>query len=225
LILRCSEPVADAIGFVLAGGQSSRMGKDKALLEFNGRPLIARAISILEAAGLPVKIAGARPEARARLESYAAVISDLETGLGPLGGICTALAVSTIEYAVFLPVDLPFLPSSLIEYLVHNARIKAAAITLASVNGFPQTFPAVISRQSLPALQEELHGGQLGCLAAFKTAGCQPGQNLSVLPAEVLVQSGQVSHPQAFPVVRWFLNLNEERDLRWASSVRVTRVI
>lgn len=56
-----SESDADAVGFVLAGGKSSRMGTDKALLEFRGEPLIARAIGILKAVGLPVCIAGARP--------------------------------------------------------------------------------------------------------------------------------------------------------------------
>ncbi len=216
---------ARAVGFVLAGGQSRRMGTDKALLDFRGQPLIAHAIGILEGAGLPVVIAGARAEARFRLESFAPVMSDSETGLGPLGGICTALASASAPYAVILPVDLPFVPSSLIRYLVHHARVTESAITLISVNGLPQTFPAVVSKTLYPTLQEELENGRLGCLAAFQAAAIRMGSRFCSLAAEVLVQSGQVSHPQALPVVRWFLNLNAEQDVSRASSIAAIRVI
>lgn len=209
----------DASGFVLAGGQSSRMGTDKALVEFEGRPLIAHAAGILSGAGLPVFIAGARGEACSRMEAYAPVIPDREPGLGPLGGICTALASTQAAYAVFLPVDVPLLPSSLLVYLLRQARIRGSAIALASVNGFPQTFPAVIDRQALPLLENEVRNGRLGCLAAFRAASLALEEELSIVAAEVLVQSGQASHPQALPVVRWFFNCNAPRDLRLASSL------
>lgn len=205
---------SNATGFILAGGRSSRMGTDKALLHFNGRPLIAHAMDILKAAGLPVTIAGAQPEAHDELESYAPVLPDSETDLGPLGGICAALAVSNTEYAVFLPVDLPLLPSSLVACLLHHALITGAPVALAAVNGFPQTFPAVLSRHILPTLQETVRCRRLGCLAAFRTAA---GRNFCAVSAEVLVQSGHIRHPHGIPVVRWFLNLNEKQDLRRAS--------
>ena len=123
----------DAAGFVLAGGQSSRMGQDKALLLFAGRPLVAHALSILTQAGLSASIAGARPSARAALEAFAPVVEDPEPGLGPLAGICAALASTSAHYAVFLPVDLPLLPPALIAFLLHHARITGQAITVPAV--------------------------------------------------------------------------------------------
>lgn len=214
----------EAVGFVLAGGQSSRMGTDKALVEFRGRPLIAHAIGILEAAGLKVFIAGARAETRPRLEPYAPVIPDREGGLGPLGGICAAFGSIRAEWGVFLPVDVPLLPSSLVVYLVRRAQSSGAAVTLVSVNGSPETFPAVISRSALPALERELGQRRLGCLSSFGMAARELGGCVAAVDVEVLVQSGQVCHAHALPAVRWFLNLNWEEDLRRAASLGETRV-
>ncbi len=204
-----------ATGFVLAGGQSSRMGRDKALVEFEGRPLIEWAIEILKGAGVAVDIVGSREEGRSRLESYASLIPDAAPGLGPLAGVCAGAGSTSAEYAVFLPVDVPLLPSSLIGYLLRRARVSGAAVTLASMNGFAQTFPAIIARETLPVLERCLREGELSCLAAFRSAANHAGQELSVVPVEVIQQCGQVAHPRALPVVHWFLNVNSPRDLVW----------
>ena len=211
---------SDAAGFVLAGGQSSRMGRDKALLPFAGEPLIAHAVSTLHEAGLPVAIAGAASSARTSLAAYAPVVDDSEPGLGPLAGICAALATASKSFAVFLPVDLPLLPPSLIEYLLHHARITGHAVTVPSINGFIQIFPAVLERSALPELQNELHSGQRGCFSAFQAAAASLGQPIATLAVELLAQSGQVSHPLGLPPVRWFLNVNTLQDLHRAEALR-----
>ena len=136
-----ADPDTDAVGFVLAGGQSSRMGRDKALLEFAGKPLVAHALSILEEAGIPAAIAGAPSPARASLEAFVPVIEDASPGLGPLSGICTALSATTARYAVFLPIDQPLLPPSLIVFLLRHARITGSAVTVPSVSGLRRLFP------------------------------------------------------------------------------------
>lgn len=211
----------DAAGFVLAGGRSSRMGRDKALVEFGGQTLVEQAIGTLRAAGLSVSIAGTRPEARPRLESYAPVVPDAEPGLGPLGGICTALKFASAHYAVFASVDLPLLPPSLIVYLLHHARVAGTPVMVPSVSAFPQTFPVVLARDALPVIEQEVKAGRLGCYAAFEAAATALGQSVSVLPVEVLAQSGQISHPDVLPPVYWFLNINAPADLVRAASVRI----
>ena len=200
------------------------MGTDKALVELGGRPLIEHAMGILRGAGLPVHIAGAGDAVRARLESNTRIIPDAETGCGPLAGVCAALRSSTARYAVFLPVDVPLVPISLVLYLLRHARTAASPVTVASLNASPQTFPAVIAREALQVLEEKLRDGELRCLAAFEAAAVQLGRRISVLPVEVLVQCGQVAHPEAIPAIRWFLNINTAQDLRRASSVRTSRV-
>jgi molybdopterin-guanine dinucleotide biosynthesis protein A len=221
---------SDTVGFVLAGGQSSRMGRNKALLPFAGRPLIAHAVSILGEAGLPAWIASAAqsarsgPAAHTALAAFAPVVDDSEPGLGPLAGICAALVSSSARFAIFLPVDLPLLPPSLIVYLLHHARITGSEVTVPSVNGFAQTFPVVLDRSTLPALRDELHSGRRGCFSAFRAAASRVGQPISRVAVELLAQSGQVSHPFGLLPVHWFLNVNSPQDLRRAEVLRLRAI-
>jgi molybdenum cofactor guanylyltransferase len=212
--------MGDAAGFVLAGGQSSRMGRDKALLPFAGRPLIEHALSILRKADVPVSIAGARSPS---LAEFAPVIEDPVPGLGPLTGICAALQSTTVRHAVFLPVDQPLLPPSLIVYLLHHARMTRYAVTLLTLNGFAQTFPAMLDRVVLPVLKAELEAGRNGCFSAFQAAASAFDQPVSRLAIEFLAQSGHVRHPLGLPPFRWFLNLNHMADLAKAEVLAGAR--
>ncbi len=201
-------------GFVLAGGQSSRMGRDKALVKLAGQPLIAYALEALRNAGLSAQIAGARSE----LSGFAPVILDREESAGPLGGICAALAATQADFAVFLSVDLPLIPASLAAYLARDAAMTGSTITLASVNGFAQTFPAVVCRLALPALEKELRTGRGSCFAGFRTAAAGAEERPRILAAESLLQSGHVAHPLDLPAERWFHNVNTPADLEVAES-------
>lgn len=195
--------------YVLAGGQSRRMGHDKALIPLAGRPLIAHALTTLRAAGLSPEIAGAR----SNLSIYAPVIPDPSPDLGPLSGICAALESSPAKFAVFLPVDLPLLPTSLIAYLIHHAKITSSAVTLPSICGVANTFPVVLDRSILPTLKSELAAARRGCMAAFHTATQTLAQPISIIPVEQLAQSGHATHPRGLPPALWFLNLNSPADL------------
>jgi molybdenum cofactor guanylyltransferase len=203
----------EVAGFVLAGGQSSRMGRDKALVPFGSQSLIANALSILRQAGVRASIAGARTD----LRDFAPVVEDATPDLGPLSGVCAALASMSARYAVFLSVDLPLIPASLIRFLLHHAQITGRAVTVPSINGFAQTFPVVLDRAALPALDAELAAGRRGCFAAFRAAAAALNQPVSTVPVELLVQCGHADHPTALPPVRWFLNINTPADLERAS--------
>ena len=205
-----SSPTARA-GFVLAGGRSTRMGTDKALLLFDGRPLAAHALATLRQSEISAALAGGHPS----LAALATLIAD-PLGLGPLSGICAALASTQADFSLFVPVDLPLLPPSLITWLFHHAAITQAPITLTSVSGFPQTFPAIIHRSARPALERELEARRLGCFSAFQAAANALAAPLSVLPVEYLLQAGQIAHPQSLPAAWWFLNVNTPADLNFA---------
>ena len=199
-----------AAGFVLAGGRSSRMGVEKALVGFRGESMIVHALRTLREAGLSASIAGARTS----LEQFAPVVPDAQPDLGPLGGICAALASTEARRAVFLPVDLPLLPASLLVALLE----EAAPVVVVEVDGFVQTFPAVVARATLPGLLAELEAGRGGCFSAFQAAAARLGQSVRVLSLVDLVKQKRLVHPRGLPLESWFLNLNRPDDLHRAEA-------
>jgi molybdenum cofactor guanylyltransferase len=201
-------------GFVLAGGRSSRMGVDKALVELDGKPLVARALGILRDAGLNASIAGSRSP----LQAFAPVVPDAYPDQGPLGGICSALASTSARWTVFLTVDLPLFPPTLISYLLKQAQDREAVVTVASLHGFAQTFPAIIDEAALPVLEQELAAGRLGCFSAFQKAADTLNRPLAVLSVEEALHSGQLTIHSGESPDRWFLNLNAPEDLRGAEA-------
>lgn len=201
-------------GFVLAGGRSSRMGTDKALVALNGRPLVVRMIDIFKEAGLACAIAGARSD----LGEFGPVLSDEEPDAGPLGGICSALASNETEWSIFLSVDQPFVPPSVIRYLAWHAQITDDPVVLFSINGYPQTFPVALHRRVLPALREQLWTGNRSCWKAFRLAAASEERPLTVLAAEFLMQAGHFKDCEGLMPMRWFANLNTPEDLERVSS-------
>ena len=113
-------------GFILAGGESSRMGRDKALLELEGVALIVRTARLVESAARRCAVVGDS----VRLEGLELeVIEDDLPGAGPLGGIATALGASEAEWNLVVACDLPYLTREWLEFLIgHATRSDADAV-------------------------------------------------------------------------------------------------
>src|SRR5205807_372585 len=109
---------SDVSVFVLAGGKSSRMGGDKALLEFDRRPLLTRMLELGNEISDDVRIVGGRE----RFSAFGPVVEDLYLERGPLGGIHAALGATDRELSLVLAVDLPFLTADFLAWLVGQAR-------------------------------------------------------------------------------------------------------
>jgi molybdopterin-guanine dinucleotide biosynthesis protein A len=143
-------------GFVLAGGQSSRMGTDKALLDLNGRTLLERAMDTLSKVAGGVWILGSRE----RFEAFGNVIEDEFPGHGPLGGIHAALRASHQGLNVILAVDMPFVEVQFLEYLAEQAVRSAAAVTIPRAGGGWQPLCAVYRRAFAEVAEPALRAGR-----------------------------------------------------------------
>jgi molybdenum cofactor guanylyltransferase len=180
--------VIPAAGFVLAGGRSSRMGQDKALLMLGGEPLIARAIRKLSQVCAEVAIAGGTRD----LRPFGRVIPDENPGCGPLGGIVAALDQSSFEWNLFLAVDAPFVPVAVLKSLLYIAAESCGACAMVRSRDLIQPLCAVYSRKALEVLNKELIAGRWKVARAIETAG--PVQFLDIEDSS------------------WFVNLNTPEE-------------
>jgi molybdenum cofactor guanylyltransferase len=106
---------AGAVGAVLAGGRSRRMGSPKALVELAGRPLIDHVLAAVEATSLePVVVA--KPDSPLPSVSCR-VLREPAEPIHPLQGLLTALAASDGRPVVALACDMPLVPPGLLEWL------------------------------------------------------------------------------------------------------------
>ena len=116
----------DVTAFVLAGGESTRMGREKATLEFGGRTLLEHALHLALGVAAEAIIVGSKGE----FERYGRILEDVFPGQGPLGGIHAALCASPTDLNLILAVDTPFLEARFLEFLVAQARESCAVVTV-----------------------------------------------------------------------------------------------
>lgn len=121
--------VESIAGFILAGGQSSRMGVDKGLLEIAGEPMIVRASRLVGSAVGTAAVVVGTPEKYQALGLRA--IADDWPGCGPLGGIATALRASDADWNLMVACDLPYLTREWLEFLLQRAHDSAEEAVVA----------------------------------------------------------------------------------------------
>lgn len=154
----------DLAVFILTGGKSSRMGRDKAFLSFAGETLLARSLKLARAVSEHVSIVGAAE----KFAVFAPVIEDVCRDCGPLGGIHAALSSTDAELNLMLAVDLPFLDSNFLEYLITEARKSDAIVTVPHVGGGFQPLCAIYRREFGALADEALrnHANKIDLLFA-----------------------------------------------------------
>jgi molybdopterin-guanine dinucleotide biosynthesis protein A len=104
---------------VLAGGNSRRMGRNKAFIEFEGKPLIARVIERVQPLCSEVIVVANDADAYARFGTR--VVGDVYPGKGSLGGIFSGLQAAREPFALAVACDMPFLNTALLRYLISLA--------------------------------------------------------------------------------------------------------
>ena len=185
-------------GFLIAGGKSSRMGTNKAFLDFGGQTLLDRALGVLGAACGNVTIVG-DPTTFA---DFAPVVSDVFPGCGPLGGIHSALASSSAELNLMLAVDMPFVSRDLLEFLLRAAEDADAIVTVPKTSRGFQPLCAVYRPSFLSAAEQALRAGKYKIDATFA------GLPLRVLEEAELTAAGFSE--------KCFFNVNTPEDRRTA---------
>ena len=202
LLLRMSEKYAGegVTGIVLAGGASRRMGRDKAFLEMDGRPLIGLVIECMAqvCAEVLVVAGDVRPYAGLGVR----VAEDRFRGVGVLGGLHAGLDAATHELALVVGCDMPFLDTDLLRAFASWAEGFDVAVLRHADGEQVEPLHAAYRRTSLPAIEAVIRAGRRRIISFFPQVRVRYVTLAEVIPFD--------------PDLRSFRNVNTPEE--WAAT-------
>jgi molybdopterin-guanine dinucleotide biosynthesis protein A len=153
-----SQPSQAAI--ILAGGRSTRLGRDKASEPLLGRPLLQWVLDRVQPLIAEIVIVTAEGRQLPPVKAVAdlAVVKDTFPDSGPLGGIYTGLEAARANWALAVACDMPLLQTPLLAELLRLALENEAVVPLQ--DGLPQPLCAAYSKACLPAVRHQLVAGE-----------------------------------------------------------------
>jgi molybdopterin-guanine dinucleotide biosynthesis protein A len=151
---------------VQAGGESRRMGQDKALMPFLGRPLIQQVVNRLAPIAAELIVTTNRPNDYRFLELP--LFPDLKPGHGALGGLYTALSSAAGEVVAVVACDMPFASASLIEAASRLLVQEEADVVIPDSGGGLEPMHAVYRRETcIPAIEAAIEADQWKLISWF----------------------------------------------------------
>ncbi len=192
---------SDITAVILAGGQSRRLGRDKAVEPFAGEPLIRRVIrrasAAVNATEVVIVVADAARAAALPLDDAHRSAVDVFPDCGSLGGIYTGLDATRTEWALVVACDMPFLSPPLLEHMASLRDGVDAVVPV--VNGRPEPTHALYSRRCRSAIEKRLRAGEL------KISGFFDDVTVRYLPEDEVRRFD--------PELMSFFNINRPEDL------------
>jgi molybdopterin-guanine dinucleotide biosynthesis protein A len=199
-------PLSGAIGFVVAGGLSTRMARDKALLPWEGSTLLDHAIARLHAVSGDVRIL-CGPEPRYEDRGLPLVLDAAPERAGPLAGLEAALGSAAGAPALLLAVDLPHVTVALLAALVATEGDDDAVVPVTPAG--PEPLCALYRGGCRPAVRARLAAGERRMTSFW------PDVRVRTIAGVALAAFGD---PQAL-----FLNVNSPADYRDGNGAPATR--
>ena len=192
-------------GIVLAGGRSRRLGRDKAIEPFDGKPLLHRVVDRLADVvdETVVVVADMEQAERLPLHGSTRVVVDAYPDCGSLGGIFTGLSAASADWGLVVACDMPFLDRRLLRHILDQRAGHDAVVPV--LGGRPEPTHAAYSKACLPPIERRLRAGEL------KIAGFFDDVNGRQVP-EAEVDDIDPEHLS-------FLNVNTPDDLERALAL------
>ncbi len=189
------DPVRNVTGVILAGGKSSRFGKNKSFIRIDGVPLIERVVTAMTSVFENRLLVTNTPEEYAYLG--VPMVQDLIKGIGSLGGIYTGLETISSETGFFVACDMPYLNTPLIRHM--TGLISGCDAVVPRIGRMVEPLHAIYAKSSLGPLQEIIRSGLRQILGLFSRV------NVRYVEEETI---------RAFsPDLRCFANVNRPEDL------------
>ena len=140
---------------ILAGGESSRMGSDKGLIEINGKPMVVCLIDTLNPIAHSLWVSTLNKN---YIQFGISLVTDEYTAIGPLGGLHAALKRACKEYVLVVSVDAPFVSEECVLKLIGQAELDTIAISKCAGKSYPLI--AIYPVSILAKLEEYIEQGK-----------------------------------------------------------------
>ena len=163
----CSDNIS---GIILAGGSSSRLGQNKALIHVAGCSLIERVVRVLRPLVSEVLLVTQSGSAAPGLFSDLDLptVSDVYPEVGTLGGLHAGLDAIHTEYGLVVGCDMPFLNADLLRYMISQAR--GYDVVMPRIGKYHEPLHALYSRRCVPAMECSIQSGRRRILHALSGA-------------------------------------------------------
>ncbi|MCB0194680.1 MAG: molybdenum cofactor guanylyltransferase [Anaerolineae bacterium] len=150
---------------ILAGGQSKRMGQDKAFLQVGGKPVIERVLESVQSLTDDLFISTNTPN---HYQQYGLrLVGDIYPDKAALGGLFTAIHAARHPHVLVVACDMPFLNADLLQYLITLA--DSADVVVPVINPpQPETMHAVYSKACLAPIEARLLKDRLKIIGFFE---------------------------------------------------------
>ncbi len=148
-------------GIILAGGKSSRLGRDKAWEDVGGQRIIDRVIGALQSSCDEVLIIGDRPERENELSLPKCIQyrSDELKGRGSIGGLYTGLTASDTLWSLVVACDMPFISRELIRFMLSIISKNRCDAIVPVINGRYQPTHALYNSTCIPFIEKNISSG------------------------------------------------------------------
>lgn len=157
-------PTQQAItGVILAGGQSSRMGQNKALMSLGGKRLVDRVVAVMREVFHDLLMVTNTPEVYADLGL--SMVGDVWPEKGSLGGVYSAIYHVTTPYCLVVACDMPFLNAAVLRYLM--TQMADYDVIIPNVLDELQTLHAIYSKACLQPIERRLEANRLRIVGFF----------------------------------------------------------
>jgi molybdopterin-guanine dinucleotide biosynthesis protein A len=209
-------------GFVLAGGKSTRMGQDKALLRFSGRPMVEIAVEKLRSLCAEVSIVGNRDD----LAEYAEVVREERIDCGPAAGIEAGLRACRQPWAMFIPVDVPLVPPDFLRLWAEEAlRVGMSVSYLYALQKQPAF--CLLQRERQASFSRLLDEGERRLELLLNNTASADNYSSWMYEAYELIDLPKTDGREEEKLVKSFMNINTPQELAeaeaWAASYKETR--
>jgi molybdopterin-guanine dinucleotide biosynthesis protein A len=150
---------------IMAGGKSSRMGRDKSFVELLGKPMIEHLIGRIQGLGQETILITNRPVDYAHLGLP--MFGDVLPEKGSLGGIYTAIHYSANPYTLVIACDMPFVNPDLLRYMIGLAD-GSYEVIVPRVEGYPEGLHAIYHKACLEPIRQQIEAGRLKVIGFYE---------------------------------------------------------